>query len=220
VGDVHIKKRLRDLLSDSGMTYEDVVDASTEVVIFGSRAVDMHRPDSDLDVLLVDAKADRLRVAGVDFVILRSEELASSLWLGSELASHIARYGKWIKGFGVWRHHVCISDRAAIRKQARIVGLLMRAPKWWSRLHPVFHAKYKLTIRRELQRLDLLRRKTPVPPTYTLDSYWDQDRSASDYLLEVASTLPLNSPALHLAKICIDSSNRSLSARCSSNPTD
>lgn len=218
--DVQNKNRLRDLLSNSSMTYEEVVDASTEAVIFGSRAVDMHRPDSDLDVLLVDAKTDRLRVAGVDFVILRSEELASSLWLGSELASHIAEYGKWIKGFGFWRHQVRISDRAAMRKQARIVGLLMRAPKWWSKLHPVFHTKYKLTIRRELQRLDLLRRKTPVPPTCTLDSDWNQHRSASDYLLEVAATLPLNSPAFDLAKICIDSSDRCLSARYLSNPTD
>jgi hypothetical protein len=107
-----------------------------------------------------------------------------------------------------------------MRKQARIVGLLMRAPKWWPKLHPVFHTKYKLTIRRELQRLDLLRRKTPVPPTCTLDSDWNQHRSASDCLLEVAATLPLNSPAFNLAKICIDSSNRCLSARCSSNLAD
>ena len=220
MADVHIKNRLCDLLADSGMTYEDVVDASAEVVIFGSRAVDMHRPDSDLDVLLVDTKIDRLRVAGVDFVVLRSEELTSSHWLGSELASHIAEYGRWIKGFGLWRHQVRVSDRAAMRKQARIVGLLMRAPKWWSKLHPVFHGKYKLTIRRELQRLDLLRRKTPVPPTCILDSNWDQHRTTSDYLLEVAAALPLNSPAFHLAKICIDSSNPCLSARSSSNPSD
>lgn len=207
MAEVHIENRLRDLLSDSGMTYEDVVDASTEVVIFGSRAVDMHRPDSDLDVLLVDPKTGPLRVAGVDFVILRSEELASSFWLGSELASHIAEYGKWIKGFGSWRYRVRISDRAAMRKQARIVGLLMRAPKWWSKLHPVFQTKYKLTIRRELQRLDLLRRKTPVPPTFTLDSDWDQRRSANDCLVKVVATLPLNPPAFHLGKACIDFRN-------------
>ncbi len=203
--DVDIKNRLRNLLSDSGMTYEDVVDASTEVVIFGSRAVDMHRPDSDLDVLLVDADMGRPRIAGIDFVILRSEELASSRWLGSELASHIAEYGKWIKGCGSWRHQVHISDRAAMRKEARIVGLLMCAPKWWSKLHPVFHTKYKLTIRRELQRLDLMRQKIPVPPTHTLDSDWDRHRSARDYLVEVAATLPLNPLAFDLAKTCIDS---------------
>ena len=207
MADVQIKKRLHELLSNSGTTYERVVDASTEVVIFGSRAVGMHRPDSDLDVLLVGGNTGRLRVAGIDFVILRSEELASSFWLGSELASHIASYGKWIKGCGSWRQQVRISDRAAMRKQARLVGLLMRAPRWWSKLHPVFHAKYKLTIRRELQRLDLLRRKTPVPPTCTLDSEWDQHSSARDYLLEVAATLPLDSPAFHVATICIDSSN-------------
>jgi predicted nucleotidyltransferase len=204
VADVQIKERLRDLLANSGTTYEKVVDASTEVVIFGSRAVGMHRPDSDLDVLLVNANTARLRVAGVDFVILRSDELASPLWLGSELASHIAEYGKWIKGGGSWRDQVRVSNRAAMRKQARIVGLLMCAPKWWSKLHPVFHSKYKLTIRRELQRLDLLRKKIPVPPTRTLDSDWDQHRSARNCLVKVAATLPLNPPAFHLLQNLLD----------------
>lgn len=204
---IQVERRLHNLISNSGMTYEKVISASTEVVIFGSRAVGMHRPDSDLDVLLVDANMGRPRVAGIDFVVLRSEELANSRWLGSELASHIAAYGKWIKGCGSWRHQVHISDRAAMRKEARIVGLLMCAPKWWSKLHPVFHTKYKLTIRRELQRLDLMRQKIPVPPTRTLDSDWDRHPSARDYLVEVAATLQLTPLAFDLAKICIDSSN-------------
>jgi predicted nucleotidyltransferase len=201
------ENRLHSLISNSGTIYEKVVGASTEVVIFGSRAIGVNRPDSDLDVLLVDANVGRPRVAGIDFVILRSEELASSRWLGSELASHIAQYGKWIKGPGSWRHQAHISDRAAMRKEARIVGLLMCAPKWWSKLHPVFHTKYKLTIRRELQRLDLLRQRIPVPPTRTLDADWVQHRSARDYLLEVAATLPLNPLAFDLAKSSIDSPN-------------
>lgn len=199
--------RLHSLISNSGTTYEKVVGASTEVVIFGSRAIGVNRPDSDLDVLLVGANVVRSRVPGIDFVILRSEELASSRWLGSELASHIAQYGKWIKGPGSWRHQVHISHRAATRKEARIVGLLMCAPKWWSKLHPVFHTKYKLTIRRELQRLDLLRQRIPVPPTHTLDADWVQHRSARDHLFEVAATLPLNPQAFGLAKSSIDSLN-------------
>jgi len=197
--------RLHSLISNSGTSYEKVVGVSTEVVIFGSRAIGVNRPDSDLDVLLVDASVGRPRVAGIDFVILRSEDLASSRWLGSELASHIAQYGKWIKGPGSWRHQVHVSDRAAMRKETRIVGLLMCAPKWWSKLHPVFHTKYKLTIRRELQRLDLLRRRIPVPPTYALDADWVQHGSARDYLLEFAATLPLNPLAFDLAKSSIDS---------------
>jgi len=92
-----------------------------------------------------------------------------------------------------------------MRKEARIVGLLMCAPKWWSKLHPVFHTKYKLTIRRELQRLDLLRQRIPVPPTLTLDTDWVQHGSARDSLLEVAATLPLNPLAFDLAKSIIDS---------------
>jgi len=199
------ENRLRSLISVSGTTYEKVVGASTEVVIFGSRAIGVNRPDSDLDVLLVNANLGRPRVAGIDFVVLCPEEVASSHWLGSELAAHIVEYGKWIKGCGSWRNQVHISDRAAMRKQARIVGLLMRAPKWWSKLHPVFHTKYKLTIRRELQRLDLLRQRIPVPPTHTLDADWVQHRSARDYLVKVAATLPLGPIAFELAKACIDS---------------
>ena len=201
---VQVEKRLHNLISNAGMTYEKVVGASTEIVVFGSRAVGVHRPDSDLDVLLVSPNIDRPRVAGIDFVILRSEELASSRWLGSELASHIAEYGKWIKGSGSWRHRVHISDRAVMRKEARISGLLMYGPKWWSKLHPVFHTKYKLTIRRELQRLDLMRHKIPVPATRTLDSEWDRHRSARDYMIEFVATLSLNSAAFELAKTCID----------------
>ncbi|HZR58129.1 MAG TPA: nucleotidyltransferase domain-containing protein [Terriglobales bacterium] len=199
------ENRLHTLISNSGATYEKLVGASTEVVIFGSRAIGVNRPDSDLDVLLVDTNVGRPRVAGIDFVILRLEELASSRWLGSELASHIAQYGKWIKGPGSWRHQVHISDRAAMRKEARIVGLLMCAPKWWSKLHPVFRTKYELTIRRELQRLDLLRQRVPVPPTHALDADWVQHGSARDYFLEVAATLPLNPLAFDLAKSIIDS---------------
>ncbi len=192
------KNHLHDLISSSGLTYDKVVGASSEVVIFGSRAVGVHRSDSDLDVLLVDANAGHPSVAGIDFVVLRSDELVSPRWLGSELASHIAEYGKWEKGCGSWRQQARISDRAAMRKQARIVGLLMRAPKWWSRLHPIFHAKYKITIRRELQRLDLLRNQIPVPPTRILDSDWDSHRSGTNHLVEVASTLPLNPSAFRL----------------------
>lgn len=196
---LQLENRLRKLLSNSD-TYGEVVETSTEVVIFGSRAVGVHRPDSDLDVLLIGTNVGRPRVIGIDFVILRSEELASSRWLGSELASHIAGYGKWVKGCGSWRDQVHISDRAVTRKEARIAGLLTCAPKWWSKLHPVFHTKYKLTIRRELQRLDLMRQKIPVPPTHTLDLDWDCHRGASEYLIEIAATLPLNPVAFDLAK--------------------
>lgn len=204
MANVQIEKRLHNLISDSGMTYEKVVGVAMEVVIFGSRAFGVHRPDSDLDVLLVDANMSRPRVAGVDFVILRPEELSSSRWLGSELAAHITEYGKWIKGCGAWRHQVYISDRAVIRKQARLVGLLMRAPQWWSKLHPIFHTKYKLTIRREIQRLDLMRHQIPVPPTHVLDSAWYHRSNARNRLVEVAETLSLESRAFELAKTCID----------------
>ena len=207
---IQVENRLRDLISNSGMTYEKLVGISTEVVIFGSRAAGLQRPDSDLDVLLIGTKIERPRVSGVDFVILDLEQLASPHWMGSELASHVAEYGKWIKGRGSWQNHVHVSHRATMRKQARVLGLLMSGPKWWSKLHPMFHNKYKLMIRRELQRLDLMRQKIAVPPTFTLDSDWERASKTKNDLIDVAATLPLSPLAFELAVSCIHSPNNSL----------
>src|SRR6266851_2503778 len=62
-----------------------------------------HSSDSDLDLLIVTPQKRRLFAAGLDCVLIAPEEIDSSFWLGSELASHIAKYGNWIKGPGEWR---------------------------------------------------------------------------------------------------------------------
>jgi predicted nucleotidyltransferase len=166
-------------------TVNELVSESSEIVVFGSRAVGVHNSDSDLDLLIVTPQKGRVFASGLDCVLIAPEEIDNLFWLGSELASHVAKYGNWIKGVGEWRFNVGISDRAISRKQKRISSLLRNAAQRWPRLHPVFQAKYRITIRRELQRLKLLSNRLPIPPTPLLDSEWQVDRDSATELLQL-----------------------------------
>jgi hypothetical protein len=170
-------------------TFDELVSEAGEVVVFGSRAAGLHNPDSDLDLLVVTPRKRRVFAAGLDCVLMTPEEIDNSFWLGSELASHVVEYGHWIKGAGVWRSRVQISNRAVIRKRERVSSVLRNAAKRWSRLHPIFHSKYLTTIRRELQRLKLLSSRLPIPPTPLLDSEWQVDRGSAGELLQLALSL-------------------------------
>src|SRR5713101_294620 len=174
----------------SRLRYDELVSEACEVVIFGSRAAGVHKPSSDLDVLFITPHKRRISAASLDCVLLFPEEVEHPFWLGSELASHVAAYGKWMKGADEGRNRVRISDRAIARKQRRVASVAENATRRWSRLHPVFHTKYVVTIRRELQRLDLLLDRVAVPPTPTLDSMWSAGQVSSAHLLELAAALP------------------------------
>jgi hypothetical protein len=162
---------LQHCLQVSGVSPETWILDYREVVVFGSRAAGVHHSDSDLDVMIVGENKPR-RIPGLDFVHLLPKQVEGSFWLGSELASHIAKYGKWIKGSGDWTQDACLKPRAVRRKQHRILSLLRNSEGRWLRLHPIFQKRYATTIRRELLRLDLLLHQRPVPPTPVLDSQW------------------------------------------------
>jgi Nucleotidyltransferase domain len=162
-------------------TFDKLVSEAYEVAIFGSRAAGVHRPDSDTDLLIVTPHKRRIFAVGLDCVLLSPEEVGNSFWLGSELASHIARYGNWIKGVGRWRSNVQISDRAIVRKQKRISSLLNVVDRW-SQLHPIFHMKYRTMLRREVQRLMLLSTYETIPPTAVLDAEWQANLYSTDSL--------------------------------------
>lgn len=165
--------RLQHSLKVSGISPESWVSNWREVVIFGSRAAGVHHRDSDLDVLIVGENKPVGRIPGLDVVHLLPSQVEDSFWLGSELASHIAKYGKWLKSSGDWTRDAYLTPRAIQRKKHRILSLFRNAEERWLRLHPIFQKRYTTTIRRELHRLDLLLQQTPVPPTPVLDSQWN-----------------------------------------------
>lgn len=149
------------------------LNTSIEVVIFGSMSVGLQRPDSDIDILLICNDEYRVKNKGLDLIAITRETTRSPMWLESELASHIAEYGNWILGTSSWKRDVHIGPRAIANKHRRIIAFLTALGNKWDWLDPVFRDKYSVKLRREVQRLLLLERRTSIPPTKVLDSFWD-----------------------------------------------
>ena len=57
-------------------------------------------------------------------------------------------------------------------------------PGSWHALEDSFRVKYSVKVRREAQRLLLLRRDVPIPPTRMLDTCWDAFATSPDELQE------------------------------------
>jgi predicted nucleotidyltransferase len=144
------------------------------IIIFGSRAVGVEASDSDLDVLVVGG-CNRLKSGGLDLIPVAADRLKMTEWLDSELASHIATYGRWLSGSDSWRHDARVGASAITKKERRLRSLFTAVTQSWDSLHPSFHLRHATTIRRELQRFALLNDGQPVPPTRLLDEWLDRD---------------------------------------------
>jgi predicted nucleotidyltransferase len=160
---------------------ERMLSPAVEIVFFGSRAQGVNSRSSDLDVLCI-GRGQRLKSAHLDIIWKRQDEAESVDWLSSELAGHIAEYGVWFLGRGDWRGDVRIGELAVNQKEQRIIRLSESLHTHWSKLHLDFQQKYLTIIRREVQRLEILRQGSAVPPTPLLDERWRSDQnSASDW---------------------------------------
>ena len=88
--------RAKRLLKQNGILWRELKDTAKEVVVFGSSSVGLNGLNSDLDLLLVgDGK--RFKNRQLDVVWKTEQDVAGRRWLESELASHIAKYGIWLK---------------------------------------------------------------------------------------------------------------------------
>jgi Nucleotidyltransferase domain len=148
------------------------LDMSSEIIVFGSMAAGLERPNSDLDVLCIASSEYKLKTKALDLIVCTPGESVRPDWAHGELAAHIAEYGIWIKGRPNWTNKVHITETCINRKRRRIVSFLRTLPFVWSRLHQDFQTKYSIKLRRETQRLILLERGVPIPPTRMLDCFW------------------------------------------------
>lgn len=178
---------LRTHLGSAGIDWNSFLAGAAEIVIFGSRALGVHSDTSDLDVLCFVNSKRRLLARQLDCICYPREEMNGAYWRGCELASHIARYGIWVVGDGTWRDSVRISRNAVERKVGRIDSLVKNAVVRWQKFHPLFRVKYATSIRRELQRLRLLKTGVPVPPTPVLDKQWSVGEVDIKELLYIAT---------------------------------
>ncbi len=172
--DRNLRLKAERLLRSAGVDLAQIADRSRELVVFGSYAAGLQTRVSDLDIFIVSEHALLLpAIRGADIVVRTEKQALSDEWLRSELAGHIAAYGRWISGEGGWRSRAMDAinkdDEAAERKQRRIVRLEESLRKHWDRLTPDFRRRSLVTIGREWQRLHLLKSGVPVPPTRILD---------------------------------------------------
>lgn len=148
-----------------------------EVVVFGSYASGLNTSESDIDVLCIGS-GPRLKSRTLDLSWVPEDRLEGKEWLGSELAGHIATFGVWVRGDGSWRHSVFGGTPAIERKTKRIISISRTANHFWTKLHSTFQNQYDISIRRELQRLELLLNNFQIPPTKVLDDEWRHGKRA------------------------------------------
>ncbi|HSZ02732.1 MAG TPA: hypothetical protein VK788_24770 [Terriglobales bacterium] len=158
-------------IEDAGYPTHTLLDSASEIVVFGSCAAGVDSAASDLDVMCF-GEGPRIKTPALDLLWVPERLTTATDWLGSELATHVSKYGVPLRGRALWRSSAWFSPEATTRKRRRIARLIEAASLGWENLHPVFHKRYQKTIRREFQRYGCLLTQAAVPPTPVLDREW------------------------------------------------
>jgi hypothetical protein len=166
-------KMLEKRMAAAGPRFQAEVQHASEIIIFGSMSVGYDRSNSDLDVLCVaGSEYCKFKNKSLDLIVVPSGITRNRSWLESELATHVAAYGSWIKGAPTWIVDPRIGQNAIRDKRRRVSAFMRCLYTSWARLEACFQIKYATKLRRETQRLMLLERNVPVPPTAVLDDSW------------------------------------------------
>lgn len=97
---------------------QDYLDHASEVIVFGSMAVGLDGQGSDIDVLCIGGPESKVKTDSIDLIVISQETARSPLWLQSELASHVSKYGVWIKGTPKWSEGAQMVGRRPTRSVA------------------------------------------------------------------------------------------------------
>ena len=145
--------------------YQRCEETSIEIVLFGSYACGCEYSESDIDILFI-GDGTRKSSKYFDFIWATPRRIKAKRWLSSELAIHIANYGLWIKGTGIWRDQVFFSQATITQKKQRIFDRLLHIYLQGKRLSL---QKKKIFIQKVILntlRLKNLENKIPNPPTF------------------------------------------------------
>ncbi len=148
------------------------IERAHSVFLFGSRAAGCSTNQSDVDLLCIGERSSIVSTR-YDIVWLDHAVFESNNWLGSELAGHVARWGRCLKGDFSWASSVFVSARAIERKQEQISGRLAAILRYESGLSAQRLRAYWVRLRRDVQRLDMLIRAQAVAPSAMLDAEWE-----------------------------------------------
>ena len=176
---------LRRVLAAGGVSLADLQRTAAQIILFGSRAAGLEHAGSDWDLLVV-GEGRSLVAPGLDLVRVSPHDLAGNGWLTSELAGHVARWGRWLHGAPDWIAGVIGSATAAEHKASRLSSRIGALEHAWELLPPAYRRKHHALMRRDLQRHAILVRGEPVPPSPRLDELWEASIDEGGELLRLA----------------------------------
>jgi hypothetical protein len=154
-----------------GFDWKATLKETSQIVIFGSWSIGQQKKLSDIDILCV-GHGDRRKTRLLDVIWRTEAEIGSPKWLGSELANHIASYGIWIQGRDNWGSKVFYSNQAIASKKQLIKSRLHAMRRLWKTLSIDYKQKHVVKLRRDIQRLYLMKSGLPVKPSPLLDYEW------------------------------------------------
>lgn len=144
---------------------------ANQVIVFGSHALGLQTPHSDIDLLCIGSgRSCSTRM--LQILWMSRSQFDDHVRRGSELACHIAAYGVWMKGDRCLPQHITPSSETIARRKQKIQARCNALVRNWSALAPEFRTKHVYKVRRDLQRLQSLRRGEPNLPAPALDARW------------------------------------------------
>jgi predicted nucleotidyltransferase len=178
----NLRRSVRQVMHSENQSLDDLLQSSSDLVVFGSRASGLQRHNSDLDVLIVGEKRARKRIGSLDLIFVPEYQVQTLAYKHTELFRHIEAYG-----ISLMHDQTLIAavydDYAALRKRLRLEALSAKVVSVWDILTDGLRLKYLTKLRREVQRYRILERGLAVPPTAQLDSCIDSIKSV-DLILE------------------------------------
>lgn len=158
-------------LAAEGISWTSLTFAADQIIHFGSTAAGLGKKDSDIDLLCVGV-GKRTKSRTLDIKWVSEEKLLSDKWLCSELATHIAAFGVWLYGRDNWSEKAQVTDETVAWKRRLLTGRSKMMKSSWRILGDSYRIKHAVKLRRDLQRLEILKAHHPVVPTPLLDFLW------------------------------------------------
>jgi len=188
-----LRASVAEALALRGVSLDALERCAGAIALFGSRAGRCERPSSDWDLLAIGDGAYRKR-DGLDLVWVRAEDVAGDTWLGGDLAGHVLSHGIWLRGEPSWRLGDLRFDLAVRRKQQHLIRSMRSLGEVWDILGPGYQRKHATLLRRDVQRLHLLARGVPVPPSAHLDASWTDHPAAAALLQDTLRQMGAHAP--------------------------
>ena len=150
-----LKSLLISRVRSAGLNWGELDRSASQIILFGSYALSANTRKSDLDVLCIGT-GKRYKSSKLHVIWIPEHRTRSKQWLGSELATHIATYGIWIKGKNDWAFQTKPSRDTIEKKRKNILSRLDAVERHWDDLLPKFQAGQMTRLRRDLQRYQMM----------------------------------------------------------------